>query len=187
MRTRLHVPERYAAIASEWGAKYDGRMKSYIVPKDKLITVFNPFIPLTVELVPASNWEHNVRSEMKENWISIRRSVYKEAGYKCEVCGGVGGKHPVECHEIWSYDDEHHIQKLEGLIALCPACHKAKHWGYALLNGLEKVVREQIKTVNGWKDQDVDKYINEAFALFEIRSRFDWTLDLSYFESVRNT
>jgi hypothetical protein len=180
MKTRLHVPPEYEELVKEWGAKYDGRMKSFYVPENQIISIFNPFIPLTVELVPSSNWEHNVRSEMKNDWLTIRRAVYRRAGYKCEVCGGVGDKHPVEAHEEWSYDLDTKVQRLEGLVALCPTCHRTKHWGFALINGFEPVVRKHIKNVNGWKDEDVDKYIEEAFSIFEHRSQTNWTLDLCY-------
>lgn len=159
-------------------------MKSFYVPEDKYITVFNPFIPLTVELVPSSNWETNVRSELKSEWDSIRKAVYRKANYKCEICRGIGEKHPVEAHEIWSYDDESHIQKLEGLIALCPTCHKTKHWGFAITHGMEDIVRKQILLINGWKNEDVDKYIKEAFTIFNYRSQYDWTLDLSYLQEL---
>jgi hypothetical protein len=73
---------------------------------------------------------------------------------------------------------ETHVQKLQGLIALCPKCHKTKHWGYALTHGMEDIVTKHIQQVNGWKPEDVKKYINEAFAIFEVRSRVNWTLDL---------
>ncbi|WCK57630.1 HNH endonuclease signature motif containing protein (plasmid) [Aneurinibacillus sp. Ricciae_BoGa-3] len=179
MKTRIRVPNEYEDLAVQYGAKYDGRMKSFYVPEDKVISIFNPFIPLTVELVPASNWEHNVRSEMKEDWDTLRRAVYRRAGYKCEICGGVGEQHPVESHEIWSYNSKTQVQRLEGLQALCVKCHKTKHWGYALTHGMEEIVREHIKKVNGWKDEDVLKYIAEAFQLFEMRSKMEWELDLS--------
>lgn len=186
IKTRILVPEEYKSVAENWGAKFDGRMKSYYVPEDKLITIFNPFIPLTVELVPSSNWEKNVRSEMKGQWDSIRKAVYRNANYKCEICGGVGSKHPVEAHEIWSFDDNTHIQKLEGLIALCSTCHRVKHWGYALISGMESIVRKQIKQINNWKDEDVDKYISEAFKLHAYRSQHTWVLDLSLLQSFNH-
>ncbi len=31
------------------------------------------------------------------------------------------------CQEIWSFDDEEGVVKLEGLQALCPEVHLAKH------------------------------------------------------------
>jgi hypothetical protein len=37
------------------------------------------------------------------------------------------GRVNLECHEEWDYDDETHVQKLTGLIALCGRCHRVKH------------------------------------------------------------
>jgi hypothetical protein len=165
---------------TEFGAKYDGRMKSWYVPDGVVISIFNPFIPLSIELVPASNWESNVRSEFKDDWKMIKSAVYKKAGYRCEICGGQGDAHPVEAHEVWSYNNQTGIQKLEYIISLCPSCHKAKHIGLAMVNGEAEAVKKHILKVNNWKMEDLDKYINEAFYLFDKRSSIKWTLDLSY-------
>ena len=82
---------------------------------------------LTVELVPRSLWGINLRSELpKSKWDKLRKATYKKANFVCEICGGVGRKWPVECHEIWHYDDENKVQRLDGLIALCPPCHQVK-------------------------------------------------------------
>lgn len=185
MKTRIFANKEDGILLKEYGVKYDGRMKSFYVPSGKVISLFNSFIPLTVELVPASNWESNVRSEYKHKWDDIRRYIYKRAGYKCEICGGVGEAHTVECHEIWSYDIDTKIQKLEGLISLCPICHKTKHYGFAVINGQEKIVRNHIKKINKWKEEDVDKYIEEAFIIFEHRSKFNWNLDMSYLKTLK--
>ena len=186
MKTRIFVPKEYEGTVSEFGAKYDGRMKSWYVPEDNIISIFNPFIPLTIELIPSSNWENNVRSEYKNEWPTIRTKTYKKANYKCEICGKTGntskGEHFVECHEIWSYDMENKIQKLERLICLCPKCHRVKHWGLALIKGEEEIVKKHIMKVNNWKEIDVKKYVNEVFIIYEERSKYDWKLDLSYLE-----
>jgi len=72
---------------------------------------------LTIELVPKGQWGSNLRSELStKDWDTLRRESYHLASYKCEVCGGVGPRHPVECHEIWHYDDAYHVQRLDGLI-----------------------------------------------------------------------
>ncbi len=66
-----------------------------------------PRTQLTVELVPRTCWFSNLRSELsKEEWDRLRRPVFERAGNRCEVCGGKGTQHPVECHEVWEYDDE---------------------------------------------------------------------------------
>lgn len=184
-RTRIHVPIGQEEKAENLGAVYDGRMKSYVVPQHMPIILFQEFIPLPIELVPASNWENNVRSEFKEEWRDIRRVCYRKAGYRCEKCGGVGEEHPVECHEEWSYDDQKGIQKLERLIALCPLCHKSQHYGFAVISGLEQEVRKHILKQNRWKKEDLDKYLEEVFLVFEHRSRKEWKLDLEALQDYR--
>jgi hypothetical protein len=76
---------------------------------------------LTVELVPSTCWYTNVRSNVsKAVWDRLRRRVAAEAGKRCEICGGRGRRWPVECHEVWHYDDATKVQRLERLVALCP-------------------------------------------------------------------
>lgn len=180
IKTRINVPKEYEETVKKLGAKYDGRMKSFYVPDNIMISVFNKFIPLSIELVPSSNWEKNVRSELKENWDYIRRKVYRNANYKCEICGGKGESHPVEAHEIWSYNMDTGVQKLVSIVALCPMCHKSKHIGFAMVNGQEEIVKKHIMKINNWKKEDVDKYIRETFYIFNKRSSISWKLDLGY-------
>jgi hypothetical protein len=82
-------------------------------------------IKLTIELIPKTCFFSNVRTLLpKKYWDLLRRSSYAKAGYKCEICGesgkNQGYKHEVECHEIWEYNDRLKIQKLLGLVSLCP-------------------------------------------------------------------
>lgn len=144
---------------------------------------------LKIELVPKKSWGNNLRRDAnlkQSQWDKLRKACYASAGYRCEICGGKGNKHPVECHERWSYNDETQVQKLEGLIALCPLCHKAKHLGRTLsLQGenqqLEKMaVLSHIQKVNGLNDMELDAYIKVVFALWSQRSKHPWTLDLSW-------
>lgn len=139
---------------------------------------------LTIELVPKSCWFSNVRSEVtKDEWDKIRKTVYKEADYKCEICGGKGNQHPVECHEIFSYDDENKIQKLERMVALCPNCHKVKHYGLWELKGMAHIVKKHLMKVNGWNKKDAEEYIAGCFELWSQRSAHQWKLDLSFLEN----
>lgn len=136
---------------------------------------------LTIELVPEGSWYSNVRSNVtQEEWDLIRRPCYRQANYRCEICGGVGSKWPVECHEKWNYDDTTHIQKLMGFIALCPACHQVKHIGLSQIRGLYDETRQHLANVNGIKVKKAEKYIRECFAVWERRSLETWTVDLSY-------
>ncbi len=140
---------------------------------------------LTIELVPKGQWGANLRSALpRKEWDRLRKDSYKAAGYRCEICGGKGRRHPVECHERWEYDDTTRVQKLVGLISLCPSCHEVKHIGRAGAVGrMEQAVAHLMK-VNGWgADQAVD-YIEEAFRVWAERSQAGgWTLDLSWLET----
>ena len=106
---------------------------------------------LTVELVPISCWFSNLRSELPpQDWDRLRRRVYRDAGYRCQTCGGRGAQHPVEAHELWTYDDHTHIQRLAGVIALWPACHEVKHIGFAGQRGHGQRAAAHLAHVNGW-------------------------------------
>ena len=138
---------------------------------------------LTIELVPSTCWFTNLRSELSTSqWDKLRKATYRKANYRCEICGGKGDKHPVECHEIWDYDDENHIQALKGLIALCPACHQVKHIGLAKLRGKGEEAANHLKKVNGWNERQTQQYILEAFQTWNQRSQYQWQLDLTWLE-----
>lgn len=136
---------------------------------------------LTIELVPRTSWYKNVRSNVsKEEWERLKKIISSRAGHRCEICGGRGARWPVECHEIFAYDDERHVQKLIGLMALCPACHEVKHIGLAGLRGKSNSARAHLAKVNGWSMEDAELYIEGCFEIWHRRSRHQWNLDLSY-------
>ena len=138
---------------------------------------------LTIELVPRTVWYSNLRSELsKEQWDFLRRACYRKAEYVCEICGGEGPKWPVECHEIWEFDDSQRTQTLKGLIALCPDCHSVKHIGLAGMLGKGQATRAHLARVNGWSAKQAQDCVRKAFALWEERSQHDWTLDISWIE-----
>lgn len=141
-------------------------------------------IRLTIELVPAGSWHSNLRSIVPGRWDDLRRRCYMASEYRCEICNGRGPNHPVECHERWEYDDDRHIQKLVGLIALCPACHEVKHMGLARVNGNERRAKRHLTIVNGWTSRQASQYIDEAFNLWRERSVYDWHTDISWINSV---
>ena len=141
---------------------------------------------LTIELVPRTSWFSNLRSRVdRPTWERLKRETALRAGNRCEVCGGRGPRWPVECHEIWSYDDKNYIQKLEGLIALCPSCHEVKHIGLAGVRGRSLKAEKHLAKVNGWSEEDVRNYIEYSFELWSRRSKHEWNLDLSWAEQRR--
>jgi len=142
---------------------------------------------LTIELVPRTVWFSNLRSILKESqWGKIKRKTFAKAGYRCEICGGCGLKWPVECHEIWNYDDEKKIQILSGLIALCPSCHEVKHIGLATKNGRRDIAAQHLSKINNWRQKLTDSYINEQFDKWKERSNYSWQLDISYLKDEFN-
>lgn len=136
---------------------------------------------LTIELVPSSSWANNVRTIVtKKQWDIIKAKVSSKAYSVCEICSGVGPKHPVECHEIWGYDDKNLIQKLDGMIALCPDCHMVKHFGLAqVMHRTDKAVAHLMK-INNLDYFQASKYIDEAFQAWAERSKKTWILDLDH-------
>ena len=138
---------------------------------------------LKIELVPSSSFYKNVRSNVsRSEWDIIRRKSYQKANYKCEICGGIGNKHPVECHEIWEYDIKTKIQKLVGFISLCPKCHQVKHIGLSQIRGLYGECLEHLSKVNNISIDKAEKYIDERFEEWQERSNVKWTLDISLLE-----
>ena len=141
-------------------------------------------IILTIEPIPKTCQWSSVRTMVKPaEWDKLRKATYALANHKCEICGDNGKnqkyKHPVECHEIWEYDDENKIQKLTGLISLCPLCHLTKHIGRAMAIGNEKICYIQLIKVNKWSQEQVMKHITSSFELNKERSKHEWTLDIS--------
>lgn len=141
---------------------------------------------LTIELVPSTSWFSNLRSLLSATeWDKIRKGCYKNANYKCEVCDGIGPKHPVECHETWEYNEETNTQKLVSLVALCPNCHEVKHIGLAGIKGRHNEAVAHFCKVNNCSKAEAEIYIKKAFEVWNKRSESDWTLDISLLEELK--
>jgi hypothetical protein len=155
------------------------------MPPDQPQHAPNPRLPdateprLTVELVPKPCWWSNVRSIVDPPvWDQLRRKVYRQCGWRCEICGGRGPEHPVEAHEVWAYDDEQHVQRLVRLTGLCPPCHEVKHIGLAGVRGHGERAQRHLAAVNGWTEQQTDAYLLGVFDRWYERNRHIWRLEL---------
>lgn len=136
---------------------------------------------LEIELVPATSFYNNVRSIVpSEKWDILRKQCYKNANYQCEICGGKGEKWPIECHELWQYDDKNNIQKLIRLIGLCPNCHEVKHFGHTQLMGNSERAISHMMKVNNIDRKEVEKIIENSFEIWRERSLYDWEIDISF-------
>jgi hypothetical protein len=143
-------------------------------------------LKLQIELVPNSCWYSNVRNNVtSKQWDLIRKKVYQEASNNCEICGGRGLRYPVDCHEIWTYDDEMLIQKLDRFQALCPLCHEVKHIGLAQMKGKGERALGRFIEINRL---DIDTAImikNAVFLEWKIRSSKIWALDIGLLENYK--
>jgi hypothetical protein len=93
------------------------------------------------------------------------------------------------CHEVWKYDDVNHIQKLAGFESICGLCHSIKHLGLAGImakrGGIDysQLVVHYCR-VNGCTKEDFEADRSEAFELWHRRSQYDWTVDISYLDTL---
>ena len=136
---------------------------------------------LTAELVPKTAWNKSLyRFLPSDVWNNLRNSIIRENGRKCQICGETKGA--MQLHEIWNYDDVEHIQKLDGFILLCNMCHHVKHIGLAGILAEEgkldynAVVRHFCK-VNGCSEKEFEKHVEDAFAVWAMRSSHQWKQD----------
>ncbi|MCD8372481.1 MAG: hypothetical protein LUD27_04170 [Clostridia bacterium] len=135
---------------------------------------------LNFELVPDSCWYSNLRSILSpEQWNIVRKDAYARAGGKCMICGAPSNR--LEAHERWSYNEDTATQKLEAVIAVCPACHAVIHIGRTSLKGNEKAASEHFMKVNGCGYADYRKALGKANEDHRRRNGIaEWKLDLTW-------
>lgn len=190
----LNVAYAQKDEAKSLGAKWNNEKRTWYVPDGVNPALFTQWLPcanppvstkstvkrepLFVEMIPQSAWFSNLRSELNpEEWKEVSRKTARQANNHCEICGGQGSAHPVECHERWNFDMQSHIQTLIRTIALCPACHEATHFGLARIKGRDREAEQQLRKVNNWDEVQVIRHIELAGIAWEQRSAIDWTLD----------
>ena len=129
-------------------------------------------LKLEPDLIPRTSFFRNLRSLLKPGeWDTIRRAVYLKADYRCEICRAIGSNLRVlHCHEVWEYIEKTCIQKLSGLVCLCPACHEAIHYGLAEIKGRSEIALKHIMVVNGIDRDTALSVVKNAFDLWRKRS-----------------
>ena len=136
---------------------------------------------LSIELIPESAWHNNLRTVLtKEDWDTLRRYVYKRAGYECQICGSVGDDWPVECHEVWAFTipNGYPIQGLIDLIALCPMCHRVKHIGRSFSEEDAIEVFNHFCNINKLTFRQAEGIIARAKRRCFERGQHKWTLSI---------
>jgi hypothetical protein len=144
---------------------------------------------LEVELVPRALWGKSLREQYPTQWEKLKDLARAWAGNRCEICGGIGEHHPVEIHEVWEYTvaEKTGIQKLLRLIALCPMCHAAKHYGRSSTvlypDDLRKL-RLHMMSVNGYTEKELNLSLTGARRIWDELNELEWSQDLSSFFAV---
>ena len=184
---RLLVPFEEKDLVKALGAKWHRDKKIWYLTSVQHLEFFSRWLPtfekpyLYIDFVPESAWYKNLRSELTEKeWIAIKTFIYKRAGYKCEICGGKGDKHPVEAHERWYYDDEKFKQVLIGIDALCPSCHLSTHMGLANKIGKFEEAKLHMIKINQWDENAFQIHYQESGELWKWRSVQKWKLDATW-------
>lgn len=170
------------------GANYSEDLGYYLTEEHDL-TLFVGWLPrmydptwegpvILPDMLPNSTWEQNIRHLYGTPlWDRLRKHAYSSVGYRCTICGAQG---KLEAHEAWELENETQTQRLVGILALCPLCHKVHHLGIARRLGMLPQVKLHMQTLNGWTAREVDAAISEAYEVWEQRCEWPWTVDLSY-------
>ncbi|WP_310912810.1 DUF5710 domain-containing protein [Lipingzhangella rawalii] len=199
-RIWLDVPFAEKDEAKAAGARWDGTARRWYAPRAGIAALERwaaaPELPtllpgedrslgsgLYVDLVPSSCWFTNARSCLEpRDWERVRRMVTARAGNVCEICGAEPDRAQqrwMEVHERWVYDARLRVQTLRRLICVCTPCHTVTHFGYAQVRGLERQAFAHLMSVTEMGPSQARAHVDEAFAVWEERSRHVWSLDLS--------
>jgi len=116
----------------------------------------------------------------RKEWDTLRTQVSQKAHSLCEICGGKGPRHLVECHEVWAYDENTRIQSLDKLQALCPYCHEVKHFGFAASRGYRQRVLERFMEINELNEKLAEEIITAVYAQWVYRSSLEWTHNIDF-------
>jgi hypothetical protein len=133
------------------------------------------------EMIPDSCVNSEIRGHMSSSQFNeIKKEVFKKANNKCEICGGVGPKWPVELSEVFDYSKG--VQTLLGLKALCPDCNLCKKLGFAKGNGHGDRVLDHLQKVNDIDKETAKTLVEQSLAINDALSQKLWSLDLSFLE-----
>ncbi|WP_306368152.1 DUF5710 domain-containing protein [Nocardiopsis sp. CC223A] len=198
-RIWLDVPYAEKDLAKAEGARWDPGARRWYAPRPGIAALerwaARPDVPdllpgedrslgsgLFVDLVPTTCWFTNVRSCVsQQDWERLRRMVVNRAGRVCEICGASADRAAqrwLEVHERWTFDERSRTQTLRRLICVCTPCHTVTHFGLAQVKGLATQAMAHLIAVTGASPTAARHHVDEAFALWEHRSRTVWDLDL---------
>jgi hypothetical protein len=147
-------------------------------------------LKLTIELIPTPLWGKSLNKLLgRSKWDRIRHKAYANASHQCQICSATG---KLTCHEEWIFDDEKHVQKLIGFIALCENCHMIKHVGFSMHTeeGRRKYNTDELIKhfceVNKCSENDFYNHKDKAFEIHSKRSSHQWEVDFGDYSDLIN-
>lgn len=138
---------------------------------------------LNIEMIPKTCWGRNVRKVVSYDTWQKLRDGFGVFTRNCALCG-CEPRSPLELHEEWAYDDERRTQRLVALRPICSDCHSVIHFGKSVKEGEWPQAMEHLMKVNGWSEGQVKKHVEQAFEVWERRSKINYELDLSFLQSI---
>lgn len=135
---------------------------------------------LSVELVPRPLWGKSLEQRLKHRvWRKLRAEAIGRTNDRSDACGAGPQERrgrSLHVHEVWTYNDDEHVQTLVGLRPLCGTCSACTHFGRAgAMTAREASIdldamREHPARVNGIMREQVQEHIGTAFDQWRIRS-----------------
>ena len=192
---KIYIENNYMDKTHEDMAKELNRSKSSISSfcRTNRLTKTRTQLKLTVELVPYTSFESNLRYTLsKEDWDIVRKSAYKRYEYQCGICGK--NNVVLSAHEEWDYiitdkKNKTGIQKLTNIISLCNECHMIKHIAFAdelAAQGkldMKKLVQHFLDVNNCSLDRFVLHYA-DSLKKWEKQSEYKFDLDIDFLKTL---
>ena len=110
----------------------------------------------------------------RTDWDKLRRSVYKRAGYRCQICVCEGRMY---CHEKWLYNEQTGYQWLVGLEALCKDCHDTKHLFFTNCSYRRTNLFQHFLTVNRLTREQGLEYLRAVSWQQKRLNQRDWIIN----------
>lgn len=148
--------------------------------------------PYEIDLVPQKSWGKSLSrlarapgSGFRSTWDKVRDRELERCGYKCEICGALGQKGDLFCHEKWVYDQSNCTQRLTGYEVVCKDCNLILHMGRTQVIGLVEKAVNHFHNVTGLEKEVLSKAVSEAALEWRMRSAYSWKIDISSDPLVR--
>lgn len=131
-----------------------------------------PRLRLAVEPIPCSSHRASLANLLSPNqWDQIRRSVYRKAGHRCQICGR---EERLYCHEKWQYNENTGYQYLMGFEALCEKCHKVRHFFFVRVPLQRAILFQHFLAVNRMSWDEGIQHLEDVYRQQQRLNQREW-------------